>query len=116
LAGAHGVPALSAAGTLIAGDPFALVLAGALESSVAHLCVGVSVLGPPFKGGVLVPDIGAPGFVLALPTGPAGTITLNAAWPSGLPSDFSLYFQYWIQDSAGAFGLSASNALQAVTP
>ena len=116
LAGTHGVPALAAAGTLLAGDPFKLALTGTLEFSVAHLCIGVSVLNAPFKGGVLVPNVGALGIVLALPTGPAGTVTLNAAWPAGLPSDFSLYFQFWIQDAAGAFGFAASNALQAITP
>ena len=116
LAGTSGVPALSAAGTLLAGDAFTLSLTSALPATSAHLFISPFAVNAPFKGGVLVPGVGAPGLRITLPTGPAGAIVLNAAWPGGLPSDFSLYFQAWIADPAGPVGFAASNALQTITP
>ena len=116
LAGTGGVPTLGAAGTLVAGDPFQLSLVGMLPSTNAHLFISPFAVNAPFKGGVLVPGVGAPGLLVSLPTGPAGAVVLNAAWPGGLPSDFSLYFQAWIQDPAGPAGFAASNGLQAITP
>jgi hypothetical protein len=54
--------------------------------------------------------------IFGLPTGPAGALTLNGTWPAGLPSNFGFYFQEWIVDPAGPAGLSATNAVEAVTP
>ena len=114
LAGLHGIPAFSGCGTLAAGDPITLALTGAREFTSAHLFVGVSALNAPFKGGVLVPSPDVT--ILFLPTGPAGAITLGGTMPGGLPGNFSLYFQYWINDAAGPVGFAASNALRGITP
>jgi hypothetical protein len=114
LAGAGGEPALKGTGTLLAGDPTALLLTGGKASSTAALIVGFSALNAPFKSGTLVP---AANIVLAgLPTDVAGAFTLPFAWPGGLPAGFSLYFQMWIVDATAPRGCSASNGLSATTP
>lgn len=116
LAGTHGVPTQAGTGSLVVGAPVSLTLGGALENTVAYLVLGVDQLDAPFKGGVLVPDPAPPGAIFALPTGPAGTIGLAGTWPTGLPSGFSTYFQWWIVDPTGPFGFAASNGLSATTP
>ncbi|HZM00965.1 MAG TPA: hypothetical protein VFD43_12015 [Planctomycetota bacterium] len=114
LAGLHGVPDLAGCGTLSAGDPISLALTGARENTTAHLFAGVSTLNLPFKGGTLVPSLDV--VILFLPTGPAGALTLAGTLPGGLPANFSLYFQYWINDPAGPQGFAASTALRGITP
>ncbi|MHC5211074.1 MAG: hypothetical protein ACYTG2_10185 [Planctomycetota bacterium] len=114
LAGTHGDPSLVGQGTLIGCNPLGLTLSNALENSSTALVVGLSTLGAPFKGGVLVPspDI----LLLGLPTDPAGSLTLGASWPGGIPPGFTFTFQHWITDAAGPQGLSASNAVAGTTP
>ena len=114
LAGAHGPPLLAPDGMLQPGSPVTLALSNALENSSFTLIVGVSALQAPFKGGTLVPFPSV--LVFGLPTGPAGALTLQGTWPSGLPSGFSLYFQEWVVDASGPSGLAATNAVRAVTP
>lgn len=114
LAGAGGVPALVGTGTLLGGDPVALTLSGAAASTSAVLVIGFGIANVPFKGGTLVPtfDIALAG----LPTGPAGTLSLMATWPAGLPSNVSIVFQEWIADAGGPAGFAATNGLAATTP
>ncbi len=114
LAGLTGLPSLSGCGSLLAGDPVTLALVNARPNSLTHLVIGASALNAPFKGGTLVP---APDFlVINLPTGPAGTLTLSAPLPGGLPAGFALHFQHWIVDATGPFGFAASNGLRGITP
>ncbi len=114
LAGAGGTPLLTGTGTLIGGEPITLDLTGAKANSSAALIVGFGVANAPLKGGTLVPT---PDLIITgLPTGPAGALSLPAAWPAGLPSGFSLYFQEWIADASGPAGFAATNGLQATTP
>jgi hypothetical protein len=114
LAGAHGVPFLGGCGSLLAGDPVTLTLTGALENTAAHLFVGASVVGLPFKGGTLVPALDLT--LLFLPTGGVGSLALSGPVAPGLPAGFALYFQFWINDPAGPVGFAASNAVRGVTP
>jgi hypothetical protein len=113
LAGTHGIPALTAEGTLQGGSPLTLVLHGALENVVAQLVVGLSNVSLPFKGGVLVP---APDAIVGLLLGSSGSFELAATWPAGLPSGFSFYLQAWFPDPSAPAGFAASNALQGTTP
>ncbi|MBI4878651.1 MAG: hypothetical protein HY812_03195 [Planctomycetes bacterium] len=114
LAGTNGVPTLAGIGGLVGGEPVTLILDNALENTTANLIVGLAALHAPFYGGTLVPrpDL----LILGFPTGAGGGVTLGATWPTGLPSGFSFYFQYWISDPAAPQGLAASNALRAATP
>ncbi len=116
LAGTHGDPAAVGNGTLVGGTPVMVSLLHARENSTAYLVVGVNAVFAPFKGGMLVPDPNAPGFFVALPTGPIGVIDVPGVWPLGLPAGFSVFFQWWIQDPAGPVDFAASNALSATTP
>ena len=114
LAGTHGVPLLDGCGSLLAGEPLTLTLSNARENVSATLFLGLSQLNAPFKGGTLVPT---PDVIVSnLPTGPLGTFALTAPWPAGLPSGFSLYFQYWLPDPAGPQNAAASNGLKGTTP
>ena len=114
LAGTNGPPLLEGEGTLIGGDAVAITLTNALENTTATLIVGPSELDTPLMGGVLVPTPTV--MVFGLPTGPNGKISIPSPWPTGLPSSISLYFQHWIQGSAGPQGYAASNGLRATTP
>lgn len=114
LAGSNGTPKLSGLGLLFPGAPVTLKLTGAKPFAPAALIVGLSQLSAPFKGGVLVPfpDL----FVAGLPIPANGTLTLKSTWPSGVPGNLKLYFQEWIADPGAMAGMSASNALSALTP
>jgi YVTN family beta-propeller protein len=114
LAGTHGVPTLDGCGTLVAGDPVTLTLTGALENSITHLVIGSSIINLPFKGGIMVPSVDV--LVSGIPTGPSGTVVLSGPMAPGLPSGFTLVFQYWTADPAGPVGFSASNGLGGTTP
>jgi len=114
LAGTNGVPELTGTGTLQAGDPMALVLTGALESTSTALVIGLVQIDAPFKGGVLVPR---PDLILfGLSTNPGGSHELPAIWPAGTPSGFSVVFQHWVTDAVGPVGFAASNGLRATVP
>jgi hypothetical protein len=114
LAGTHGVPELQAHGTLEAGSLLTFALDGALENTTATLVVGFTVLGAPFKGGVLVPQPSL--LVSGLSTGAQGALALSATWPAGVPPAFTLALQAWLADPAGPAGFSASNGVVGTTP
>jgi hypothetical protein len=114
LAGTHGAPIATGTGTLSAGSLVTLTLQDARANSAASLIVGSSAANLPFKGGTLVPSFD---FLLAgLNTGGAGQIVLAAPMPTGVPSGFGLWFQWWISDRAGPKGFASSNGLKATTP
>jgi len=112
--GSAGTPLLAGTGDLVAGTPVRLTLSKAKAATPVTLVVGVSELSAPFKGGTLVPN---PDLLIAgLATTAHGTLTLVSTWPSGLPSGFTFYSQYWIADPAGPAGFAASNGLSGTTP
>jgi hypothetical protein len=114
IVGSTGTPTLSGNGGLIGGQIVTLSLNRALPNASATLVLGLGLLGIPFKGGSLVPtpDILIPG----LPVGAGGSLVVSAPWPSGIPAEFTVYFQYWIPDPAGPAGFAASNGLSGTTP
>jgi probable HAF family extracellular repeat protein len=114
LAGTLGVPVFAGEGTLAAGAPITLQLDNALPGAAAHLVFGFSALQVPFKGGTMVPDVD----VLFGPfaVGGTGQLVLATPFPSGAPSGFTFFVQWWIADAGGPVGLAASNGLSATTP
>jgi len=114
LPGAHGAPSLLPSGTLVAGQPIALALGGALESAPAALVVGLSELGLPFKGGTLVPSVNL--LFTGLTTDAGGALLLASTWPPGAPAGQPIYAQFWIADAAGLNGFAASNAVAGIVP
>jgi hypothetical protein len=115
-AGTYGDAVLAGTGTLLAGDPLTIGLTNALEFTSAYLVVGLSAAHFPYQGGVMVPDVIPPGFFVGLFTNGAGELLIPATWPTGIPSGFELYMQYWLIDPVGMFGWSASNAVRARAP
>jgi hypothetical protein len=113
LAGVSGVPALAGSGTVIAADPISVTLSNAKANSLSFLILGFSRIDAPFKGGVLVPAVH---LLFPIPTDGAGGFQLQTLFPAGVPADFHFYMQTWIVDPAGVKGMSASNALEVITP
>ncbi len=114
LAGTHGDPIATGSGTMLPLAPLELVLNNARENAFAHLVVGASAANLPFKGGTMVPAFDL--LIAGLFTGPAGKVELGAPLPSGLPSGFTLFFQWWIADPAAVKLFAASNGLGATVP
>lgn len=114
LAGLNGVPHLTGTGTLAAGSPGSLSLTSARPSSPAILFLSLSSTPTPFKGGTLIP---VPALLtVSLFTNGSGGIVLPFVWPSGMPPETSIWFQYAIQDAAAVKGVALSNALLGQTP
>ncbi|GJM22759.1 MAG: hypothetical protein DHS20C15_26740 [Planctomycetota bacterium] len=109
-------PSIGVSGLTCPGEPVSLNLLQAAPSSTAFLCVGAAELNVPFKGGVLIPDVTGPGFFVSLPVTFFGSASLNAAWPTGLPSGVSLYFQYWVIDASAVAGFSATQGVRMTQP
>ena len=115
LAGSVGVPLLGGTGLQTGGSAASLVLTHARPLAPAMLFVSLANTPTPFKGGTLftIPLLVTVPFAS---TGAAGAITLPFTWPAGLPSGFSLDYQFGIQDAAAVQGVALSNALQSMTP
>jgi len=105
-------PELAGNGSLAAGAGFDLVLDAMPPFTTGMLFVGLSRLDAPFKGGILVPQ---PQLGVFLPT-VSGGLVLSQSMPPGLPPVTSLYLQFWAPDVGGPAGLSATNALELITP
>jgi hypothetical protein len=114
LAGSTGIPAFTGVGSLVGGTTVKLTLTGAKPATTSILFIGSSLLGAPFKGGVMVPKPDV--FLGGLSTGPAGSVVLNGKWPASIPSGVTTWYQHWIIDAAGPKGFAASNALRATSP
>jgi hypothetical protein len=111
LAGTAGVPELAGLGPLVGGEQVLLVLSSARRLAPTALVLGFSEVSLPFKGGVMVPR---PDLLLTgLTTDAAGTWSVSAPWPPGVPAGFTTWLQMWILDPAGPAGFSASNGLAA---
>ncbi|MCB9898134.1 MAG: FG-GAP repeat protein [Planctomycetes bacterium] len=114
LPGTHGIPALSGSGSLLAGDPFTLDLAGTRENAAVLWLAGLAELAIPFHGGVLVP---APEVVLAgAPSDASGHASATGVLPPGLGHGVAVWWQAWVADPLANDGWSGSNGVQAVTP
>jgi len=112
------VPVLTGSGALTAGSSGALELVQTTKGATSHLFVGLANISAGFKGGTLVPSpslLISP-LAVSTPGGPFGGWTLAFTWPGGVPSGAVFYFQVWVEDVAGPFGLVSSNGLSATTP
>jgi hypothetical protein len=113
LAGSAGAPELTGEGSLVASTPVVLALTKAKPFALSTLVVGVSDLSAAFKGGILVPNTD---LLFLLTTDFFGGSTFGGLWPAGVPSSFTTYFQWWVQDQGRPKGFTASNALAGTTP
>ncbi|GJM22712.1 MAG: hypothetical protein DHS20C15_26270 [Planctomycetota bacterium] len=113
LAGNLGLPVMTGTGALLTGEVTAIELNNVPPSTIAPVVVGLSLLNAPFKQGVLVP---APDQIFfQVSTGPTGSQMIATLWPAGVPAGVLIAMQWWIQDSTGPAGWTASNAVCTVT-
>jgi len=113
LVGSNGLPPnLAGCGKLEGGDSLTFRVINAPPSALGALMIGLSEIDAPFKGGVCVP---APDWLIFLPTSLAGSIDVEATWPTNVPAGFATFYQYWISDPGAPTGFAASNALRAVS-
>jgi hypothetical protein len=113
LAGGNGQPSMLPGGTLVGGIPLSLALASGHPSAPTTLVIGLTAIGAPFKGGVLVPH---PDLLVPVPTDALGKATLASTWPAGVPSGFTFFCQWWIPGAGGATGWAATNGLMGEAP
>lgn len=112
-------PTLTGAGTLAASSANSVTLARTTQGVASYLIVGLARLDLPFKAGVLIPtaDVILGPITVSSPFGvPFGGWTLSFTWPTGIPSDFEVYLQAWVDDDEGPVGWVSSNGLLGVTP
>ncbi|MCB9897746.1 MAG: hypothetical protein H6825_07070 [Planctomycetes bacterium] len=114
LAGGGGTPHLTPVGPMQPGTLTRIALGGGAPATPSNLVIGVTQLGAPFKGGTMVPNVDL--LVSGFSTAANGSAVISFPWPSGIPSDTTLYYQYWLQDATGPFGFSATNAVSGTTP
>ena len=112
LAGSGAAPYLSGSGDLTPDSPFSLDLTRARANSPAFLILGFWEQALPFKGGVMVPNSL---MVLPLATNGSGALSISGTLSPSTPADATLFAQYWIQDSAGPEGFTASNGVSLTT-
>lgn len=110
--GSTGTPKLAGSGPLTPGSSNALQLTGACPNCTAMLIVGFSEIDLPLRGGTLVPD---PVLVLAQQIDASGALTLPFTWPADADAGLTIFLQFWINDTASSFGVSASNGLVGVS-
>lgn len=116
LPGELGKPRLAGMGTLHGGSPWSLLLTNTKPGSATFLCAGTSQANIPFYGGVLVPAVTSPAFLIPMSTDESGNAVFTGDFPDGIPGGLSLYFQQWVVDASGPLGAVASNAVRGVTP
>ncbi|GJM23077.1 MAG: hypothetical protein DHS20C15_29920 [Planctomycetota bacterium] len=103
-------------GSLVGGELAGFDLNGGPFHAPAYMLMGFAALNAPFKQGVLVPNPGPPSVLVTTDTDGTGSLTLQAPWPMGLPSDFEFFTQVWFEDVNGPSGYAASNAVRGRTP
>lgn len=107
-------PHLEGTGPLTPNSDVTLTLTDGVQGVFAFLIIGVDRIDHPFAGGTLVPS---PDLIVRFITNDGtGGVVAAGRWPPGVPSGFTTYFQFWIQDGAGPFGFVASNAISGTTP
>jgi FG-GAP-like repeat len=112
LAGEAGAPVLGVHGWPVPGAAVELGVCHAAASQATFVIAGLSELGAPFKGGLLVP---APDLVMGPAfTAPDGALGLVIHWPA-LPPGAPIWLQIWIVDAEGPAGFAATNALRVIS-
>lgn len=107
LAGANGTPRLAGQGRCAQGQPMALYGSHAAPNAVVVHVVGLSAVGLPLFGGLLVPS---PDLLHVALTDAVGRSGFGLAIPSAVAPGQSLWFQSWCLDPSAVAGFSASSA------
>lgn len=115
LPGSSSTSILLCEGDLTPLSPFSLSIFNAEESVPGILFVGLDLLPYPtkFKDGFFGPF---PIFEVGIPTDAFGSQFIPGTWPSGVPTGYDLYIQYWYFDDDMPKNVAATNTVAAVTP
>jgi hypothetical protein len=116
LGGALGPAVLSGSGDLMPGSAagFTLNLGNAPPLAPVSLLVGLTQGALPLKGGTLYPVPVL--LIVPLQADGAGSVSLPASIPSGVPAGTTLVLQGWMPDATAPQHFGASNGLKAVVP
>ena len=57
----------------------------------------------------------APVLMLVMQADATGALTLPFTWPADADAGLMIFLQFWIDDTASSFGVSASNGLVGVS-
>jgi hypothetical protein len=109
--GGVGAPVLQGQGALVPATTATLHLSGAAPAAPGGHVLGVTALGLPLFGGVLVP---APHALVPFTTSGAGAVTTPVPVPSTMPSGLTVYAQSWLLDPAAPAGVAGSNAVVSI--
>jgi hypothetical protein len=107
LAGTNGTPRLVGQGRCAQGQPMTLYGSHAAPNAVVVHVVGLSAVGAPLFGGLLVPS---PDLLHVAFTDAVGRSGFGLTIPTAVGPGQSLWFQSWCLDAGAIQGLSASNA------
>ncbi|MEM7203157.1 MAG: VCBS repeat-containing protein [Planctomycetota bacterium] len=113
LAGAVGVPTLSATGAAAPRSRLSIQVDGAAPGSSVVLVFGRQLQCAPFLGGTLLPRLET---TLGTLTDASGRATIPAIWPKALGSGRSLFLQALVVDAGAPQGLAFTNGLWIVAP
>jgi subtilisin-like proprotein convertase family protein len=115
LPGSSSTSILLCAGDLTPLSPFSVSILNAEKSVPGILFVGLDLLPYPtkFKDGFFGPF---PIFEAGIPTDALGNQFIPGTWPSGVPTGYDLYIQYWYFDDDMPKNVAATNTVAAVTP
>lgn len=112
LPGELGEPFARGYGPLVPGTGYTIKLSGAPPFTMVHLDAGPNVAYYPFKGGVMVPH---PSMIAAFTTDARGELSLSGTVPPSTPAGTVFYAQFWVFDSSGPRGITASNGFRMTT-
>jgi len=107
-------PLLSGTGNLTGGSQFSIKTSHAKPNAMAAIMLGASRADIPLFGCTLVP-LPAP-IDFSFPLNASGEFSLVSTWPNGVVPGTELFWQTWVVDPTGAFGMSSSNALSSKSP
>ncbi len=108
-----GKPWMSMHGGMAAGLPWSIGVEHGLPGNLGLLCLGLSAVNLPFKGGVLVPAVDA---VVPIVLDGTGAWQDSATAPGGITPDLTLWLQAWMPDAAGPQGWAATRAQSSAPP
>lgn len=112
--GMNGNPTLVGAGQLATGTPLSVTLSNALPFAPSLLWLAFSSTPLQKFGGIL--HAFPPDAQFLLPADGAGTVSLSANMPAGVPPGSDLFFQFLCQDASLPSGISLSNSVVGTTP
>ncbi|QDU66117.1 C25 family cysteine peptidase [Engelhardtia mirabilis] len=114
--GEFGKPTLVGVGDLVGGQPWSLLMTDARPGAPTFLGISTGILNLEFLGGLLIPDVATAGVIVPLSIDEYGDCVFGGNWVAGVPSGAKFYFQHWVLDASGPFGVVSSNGLRATAP